>query len=200
MNNEIESLKSLWQDSRSAESDETAGTVQIIEMAKEKMKRTVRIQLRTLLILLVILAILCAYFIYGVELNQAISRVGAFLMTAGVALRVLIECISIYLSAKIDPGESVCTTNKAAMVYHRFRKAINGPVTVGIILLYSVGFYMLTPSFSLIFNTSVLVLIDLSYIVIAFVFIWFIRKTVKKEMIILQEIIQIQHDLIGDEP
>jgi hypothetical protein len=77
---------------------------------------------------------------------------------------------------------------------------INGSVTLVIIIFYSLGFYMLTPAFSQIFSRPVLVLIDLSYILIAFIFIGFVRKTIKKEMIILQEIVHIQQDLIDDRP
>jgi hypothetical protein len=46
----------------------------------------------------------------------------------------------------------------------------------------------------------VLILIDLSYIVIAMVIIGFVRRTIKKEMIILQEIVQVHHDLTDEAP
>jgi hypothetical protein len=59
---------------------------------------------------------------------------------------------------------------------------MNGPVTVSIVILYSIGFYLLTPEFSLYFSTSMMVLIDLSYIIAAVIFISSIMKAVKKEM------------------
>ncbi|MEO9209891.1 MAG: hypothetical protein ABI208_02265 [Ginsengibacter sp.] len=68
------------------------------------------------------------------------------------------------------------------MSYFRFRKIMNGPVTVSIVILYSIGFYLLTPEFSLYFSTSMMVLIDLSYIIAAVIFISSIMKAVKKEM------------------
>jgi uncharacterized membrane protein YqjE len=74
---------------------------------------------------------------------------------------------------------------------------MNGPVTVSIVILYSIGFYLLTPEFSLYFSTAMMVLIDLSYILAAVIFIWSIRKAVKKEMTILNEVIHIQEDILG---
>lgn len=200
MNNQMESLKNIWQDSRNKDSGEQDDSGRIIALAKEKMKRAVRMQLATILILTFTLVILCAYFLYGVPLNVTISRIGAILMTAGLVLRILIEFYSIFLASRIDPGETVLKSTRAALSYHRFRKVINGPVTFIIILLYSVGFYMLTPEISLFFSMPVLILIDLSYIVIAMVIIGFVRRTIKKEMIILQEIVQVHHDLTDEAP
>lgn len=116
-------------------------------------------------------------------------------MTGGLALRILIECYSIYLSSKVDPADSAFNANRATLVYHRFRKIINSPVTVVILRLYSVGFYMLTPLFYRIFNLPVLILIDASYVVIAIIFNGFIRRTIRQEMSILREIIQIEEEL-----
>ena len=195
MNNQIDNLKALWQKSRSNDSGAPADSGQIIALAKEKMKRAMRMQLSTILILTLTLAILCVYFLYGVPLNGMISRIGAILMTAGLALRILIEIYSILLARKVDPAETARDSNHAAWLYHRFRRIVNGPVTIAILILYSVGFYMLTPAFALIFSTSMLILIDVSYIFIALLFIAFIRRTIRKETRILDQILQIQEEL-----
>lgn len=195
MNNNIDHLKTLWQESKSNDSSEPANIGQIITLAKEKMKRTVRMQLGTIVILTLTLAILCVYFLYGVPLNLTISRIGAILMTAGVVLRILIEIYSIVLARKVHPAETAHNSNHAAWIYHRFRRVINGPVTIAILILYSIGFYMLTPAFALIFSTPMLILIDVSYIFIALLFIGFIRRTIRKETQILDQILQIQEEL-----
>jgi hypothetical protein len=200
MDNQIETLKNLWENSRSKESGDSANTGHIIKMAKEKMKRTRRMQLDTILILSITLAIIALYFTQVVQLNETLSRIGAVLMTGGLAVRILIDCYSIYLSSKLDPADSAFNSNRATLVYHRFRKLINGPVTVVILLLYSVGFYMLTPLFYRIFNLPVLILIDASYGVIAFIFIGYIRRTIRQEMSILREIMQIEEELSDPQP
>ena len=95
MDNQIETLKNLWENSRSKESGDSANTGHIIKMAKEKMKRTRRMQLDTILILSITLAIIALYFTQVVQLNETLSRIGAVLMTGGLAVRILIECYSI---------------------------------------------------------------------------------------------------------
>ena len=83
--------------------------------------------------------------------------------------------------------------------YYKFRTRVNGLVTIVILVLYTIGFYLLTPEFSLYFSTSILILIDLSYVLGAVIFTWFIRKTIKKEMRILNEILRIKNDLVAEE-
>lgn len=195
MNNQMDNLKNLWQNSRSNDFGKSTDTCRIIGMAKQKMKSTIRMQLGTILILIITLVTIAAFFFYVAKFNQTISHIGTILMIAGLALRIIIEFFSIYLSSKINLSETALKTNNASFVYHRFRKKINGPVTIAIILIYSLGFYMLTPEFSLYFSTPVLIMIDLSYIFIAVILIWFVRKTIKKEMNILNEILLIQNDI-----
>ena len=122
------------------------------------------------------------------------------LMMGGLALRIVIELYSIYLSLHIDFSETTLKTNNASLAYFRFRKNINGPVTITIVVLYSIGFYMLTPEFSLYFSTPMLVMINLSYILAAVIFIFFIRKGIKKEMNNLNEILRIKNDITGEAP
>ena len=195
MNNQIENLKALWQESRSTDTGEPFNSGRIIAVAKEKIKRTVRMQLTTIFILTLTLAILCAYFIFGVSLQVTVSRIGALLMTGGLAVRILIEICSIRLARKVDLAATARNSNHTALIYHRFRGVVNGPVTVAILLLYSVGFYMLTPAFTVIFPTPLLILIDVSYLFIALLFIGFIRNTIKKERRILDQLLQIQEEL-----
>jgi len=116
-------------------------------------------------------------------------------MIAGVSLRIIIELVSIYLSASIHMSETTLKTNNASLVYYRFRKRINGPVTIAIIVIYTIGFYLLTPEFRFYFSKPMLVMIDLSYIFCAAILTWFVRKKIKKEMNILVKILQIQNDI-----
>ena len=139
-----------------------------------------------------------AYFNYVAKFNQTISHIGTGLMLGGLVLRIIIELFSIYLSANIDLSETAMKTNNASLTYFRFRKRINGPVTIAIIVLYTIGFYMLTPEFSLYFRTPLLIMIDLSYIVGAVIFTWFIRNAIKKEMNILNEVFRIQKDITNE--
>ena len=158
------------------------------------MKDTVRLQWSTIIILAITLVAISTYFIYVAQFKQTISHVGIGLMLGGLVVRILLELISIFLSGKIKLTETALRSNYTTLSYFRFRKIMNGPVTITIVLLYSIGFYMLTPEFSLYFTTQIMVLIDASYILAAAIFTWSIRLAVKKEMMILNEIILIQED------
>jgi len=199
MSDQIDSLKSLWTDSKNTMNSQSLDTSNIIGIAKQKMKSTIKMQIGTILILLITLAGISAFLIYGAKFSQLFSLIGSGLMIGGLVLRILMELLSVYLSANIDFSESVLKTNTASFAYFRFRRLVNGPVTIGILILYTIGFYMLTPEFSMYFDMPLLVMIDLSYIVGAAIFTWFIIKTIKKETNTINEIIRIQHAITKDE-
>jgi hypothetical protein len=198
MSDQTDDLKKLWKDSRADNSAKPADTGHIIGMAKQQIQRSIKLQLSTITILMITLVGIAAFFMYVAKFKHTVSHIGSGLMLAGLALRVLIELFSIYLSANIDLSETALKTNNASLAYFRFRKRINGPVTIIIIVFYSIGFYMLTPEFSLYFSKAMMIMIDLSYILIAVIFTWFIRKTIKKEMNILNKIQRIQNDITGE--
>ena len=198
MNTDFNHLKNLWAESKNAQIPPSSDLEVIITTAQQKMKSTVRSQWSTIIILAVALVIISAFFRYEAQFKQTISHIGIGLMLGGLVLRILLELISIFLSGKINLTETALKSNDASMSYFRFRKIMNGPVTISIVILYSIGFYMLTPEFSLYFTIPMMVLIDVSYILAAAIFTWSIRIAVKREMTLLYEIVRIQEDIKRD--
>ena len=197
MSDQTDKLKNMWQDARSNDQGKPEGTDHIITIAKQQLRRNIHLQFRTILILMITLVGIVAFFIYVAKFKQSISHIGTGLMLGGLALRILIEFISIYLSKNINLSETALKSNDASLAYFQFRKKINGPVTIAIVLIYTIGFYMLSPEFSLYFSNKVMIMMDLSYILIAIIFTWFIRMTIKKEANISNEILRIQSDING---
>lgn len=197
MSDQTDKLKNMWQDARSNDQGKPEGTDHIITIAKQQLRRSIHLQFRTILILMITLVGIAAFFIYVAKFKQSISHIGTGLMLGGLALRILIEFISIYLSKNINLSETALKSNDASLAYFQFRKKINGPVTIAIVLIYTIGFYMLSPEFSLYFSNKVMIMMDLSYILIAIIFTWFIRMTIKKEANISNEILRIQSDING---
>jgi hypothetical protein len=196
MNDHIDDIKNMWLDARKINESQTADIGQIIAMAENKKKSTVKAYGVTILILMITLTLLLAYFKYAANFRQSFSLIGTGLMLGSLALRILIELVSIYLSNKIKLGERTLITNNASLRFYNFRKKIHNPITIIFIALYSTGFYMLTPEFSGYFSLPMMILIDTSYIILAMIFIWFVRKAIRKEMQDLGEIIRIQHDIL----
>lgn len=192
MNNEIDELKNVWKDARKTVEYPVPGTEKLIGLAEKKKKSTVRIHVVNILILLVVLIAISAFFVFVARFNQTISHIGIALMTGGLAVRILIECFSIYLSTRINLTESVQQTNTSFLRFYRFRKKVHGPVTISIVILYTIGFYLLTPEFSLYFSRPMMLLIDGSYIVGAVIYTWSIRRAIRKEMGYLDELLKLQ--------
>ena len=195
MSDKIDDLKKLWQDSRVDERDNSTDIKNTILIAKQQMRSATRLQLTGILILVIVAAGLWAFFIYVARFKQTLSHIGAGLMIGGLIVRIITELFSIYFSTRINLADSALKTNNDSLRYFRFRRIVNGPFTASILILYTIGFYMLTPEFSLYFSTPVLVMIDLSYLLAALIFTWFIRNAVKKEMGILKEVLRITNDL-----
>lgn len=198
MNEQIDELKNRWKSAREKVELPEVDTRRLITRAEKKKKSTMKLHFLNILILTITLAGISAFFIYVANFNLLISHIGTGLMIGGLVLRILIEFISIFIATKIDLSQTALSANSAFMKFYQFRKKIHGPVTVIILVLYTVGFYMLTPEFRQFFSLPMMVLIDISYIIGAIIFTLNIRKAIRKEMGYLNEIIKIQKDMFQE--
>lgn len=196
MNTDLDHLKALWGESRQEQVPPSPNTDEIIRLSQKKMRSTVQSQWATVIILTLTLLVISTFFKYVAGFNHTLSLVGVGFMTGGLIVRILLELISIYLSKQINLAESALQSNQALFSYSRFRNVMNGPVTITILVLYSIGFYMLSPEFSLYFSPKMMILINLSYIPAAGIFTWSIVKAVKKERMLMNDILRIQNDLM----
>ena len=196
MADKLEDLKGLWDSERKKISSSSQNVVTIISAAQKTKNSAVKVHLVNIFILLATLAGIAAFFTYVANFSQPVSHIGVTLMMGVLIVRIVLECYSIYLSVKIDLSESSIKTNDAFLKFYQFRKRIHGPVTVTILVLYTIGFYMLTPEFSLYFSVPVMVLVDLSYIAGALIVGFSIRKGIRKEMTYLNEIRRLQDQIV----
>jgi hypothetical protein len=187
---ELDDLKGMWNTEKQIENAVVPDPAAVISAAQKRKGGTIRLKVLTILILLLTLAGIAAFFTYVAKFNDLTSIIGAWLMMGGLALRILIELISIGVSTRIDLSETSSSSNRSFLKYYEFRKMIHGPVTISILVLYTIGFYMLTPEFSRYFSLPVMILIDISYIVGAVIFGIAIRHGIKKEMTLLNAIIK----------
>lgn len=198
MNHESDNLKNLWQKARKDDKVEPSDAGKIVAMAKQQIRNSIKLQLSTIIILIMVAVGLVAFFMYVSKFQHTLSHIGEGLMIGGLVVRIIIELISIHRSANIDLSKTALSTSNESLAYTKFRNQINGPVTITILILYTIGFYMLTPEFSLYFSTPVMILIDLSYIIAAAIFTLSIRNSIKKETKILNEILRIRNDITGE--
>nr|WP_319273470.1 hypothetical protein [uncultured Draconibacterium sp.] len=195
MQTEFNDIKQLWEQDKTS-TQNISGSSEIIKMAEQKKRSTTRTQLANIIILVFVVFALLAYFQFVAKFQFTLSHVGEALMSGSIILRIGIELASIFYAKRIDLSEAALKSNDTILHYYNFRKKIHGNVTIAIIILYSIGFYILTPEFASYFPTWLLVLIDLSYILAALIFSYFIRSAIQREMKALKEIKRLREDLL----
>ncbi|GAA4274843.1 hypothetical protein U6A24_12005 [Aquimarina gracilis] len=198
MNNGFEDLQRKWQKNKEELKNDPKSTTEMLSAIKAKKKSSVEFQYGNIIVLTITLFVISAFFYYVAPVKQVLSRIGVGMMIGGLLLRIIIEFISVTRSKKIDIVDNVLSTTENTISYYNFRKKIHGPITIIIIGLYSIGFFMITPEFSLYFTTWQMILIDGSYIIGAAIFIPIIRKSIKQEVKTLLEIIELRKKMVDE--
>lgn len=197
MSDPIDDLKNKWNKAKTSGPDR-ASTTHIIELSKKKMRGAVKMHIGNIAVLTISLIGISAFFVYVAPLQETLSHIGIAMMLGGLFIRIMIECFSIYRSSKVDFSETAMEASNKTMSFYSYRKRIHGPVTVGILIAYTIGFYILTPEFADYFTITQVVLMDVSYLFAAAIFSFSIRKAIKDEMRILNELKDLQKEIAQD--
>jgi hypothetical protein len=198
MPDQFDNLKDLWKRDKLAVASLVPDSDQIIRLAEEKRRKIIVSQGSTMLILLGTLAGIATFFVYVAKFNDTLSHVGSTLMIGSLCVRILIEVYSLFISRNIDFTQSSRNTNDNFLRLYKFRGWVHGPTTGVILVLYTVGFYMLTPEFSRYFSLPMLILIDLSYVVGAIIVGISIRHGIRKEISYLNQVKMLKSELSED--
>ncbi len=198
MKNEFDELQSKWlKEKKDIENSPEVINKTLVSITAKK-NSGIRFHYGNIAVLSITLIGIAAFFYFVAPVKETLSRIGVTLMLGGLLTRIVIEYISVLKSKKIDLIDSVLEATNNTITFHKFRKQIHGPVTIIIVALYSIGFYIITPEFSLYFSTWKMILIDASYIIGAIIFISFIRKSIKKEIKTLLEIIELRNKMVEE--
>ncbi|HCY00515.1 MAG TPA: hypothetical protein DG754_10285 [Bacteroidales bacterium] len=196
MSSNFEELKSNWENSKKSIGTQTANFDDLYKMIKSKERANYFFYYGTITTLFITFIVISFFFYYVAPVRETLSRIGAGLMVLGLLFRILIEIISVYKAKRINNLDSTLKTAENTINFHQFRKSIHQIVSPIIIGLYTIGFYMITPEFSLHMKFSSIVLINISYLVIGVFLFIVIRKGVKKEMRKLTDIMNLRNELI----
>ncbi len=195
MNNEFNELQNKWE-SNKKEIELSNDSFDILySKIKKKEKENYFFYYGTITILLATLIVISLFFYYVAPVKETLSRIGVGLMISGLLFRIFIEVISISKAKQINNLDNTLKTTENTINFHKFRKIIHKVIAPIIIVLYTIGFYMITPEFSLYIEFWNLVLIDISYVIIGIILFIVIRKGVKKEMQKLNDIIKLKDDI-----
>ncbi|MTI21465.1 hypothetical protein E1176_10590 [Fulvivirga sp. RKSG066] len=190
----MEDLKNIWQKGRQHISASKPAD-EMLKDAQKLARKNKMAHLGNALILCAVVVMLLLFFTYLAPFENRLSHAGVLLMVGGLVVRITIEIVSMIKLGKLDLTLEPKTSMDQALKFYNFRKLIHGPFTYIIIALYTIGFYMLTPEWSLYFSTWTMLLIDGSYVIIAIILIWQIRKGVIEEMNNYKKLAGIYNDM-----
>ncbi len=197
MSKEFEALQKQWVATKK-NIDTNPNTKAVLAQIGVKKRESLSFHYGTVVILSTTLLVLCLFFYYVAPVQELLSRIGVGLMIGGLIVRIVLEGISISKSIKVAVNTDVLSVTNATIRFYKFRTFLHGTVAPIIVGLYTLGFYMLTPEFSLYFSFWKLVVIDVSYIIIAAILFVKIRKGIKKELKALEEIIAFRAEVLEE--
>ncbi len=195
----LDDFKGKWNAAKKDSSKQSITASDLIALAKQKIRNAVIMHIKNIAVLAATLLGISLFFIYIAPMQETLSHIGMTLMLGGLAIRILIECHSIYRSTKIDLSDAAITVNKSYMSFYTYRKRIHGSVTIAILLAYTIGFYILLPEFGHYFTQTQIVLLALSYLVAAAIFGFSIRTAIRKEVKLLNSLFDMQQDMTANE-
>lgn len=193
MNDILDEFKGKWNEAKE-DVAQSNNAKDLITLSRQQTKQTAIIQFKNMIILCLTLAGISAYFFY-VNFQELTSHIGVALMTGGLLIRILIEGYSIVRTNKIDMSESATSYNIGYLNFYTYRKLIHGPITIGILLAYTIGFFLLIPEFDQHLSRNVVILIAISYLPAAAIFGFSIRKGIRDEMKLLDSLLELQDDI-----
>ncbi|MDY8137784.1 hypothetical protein [Aquimarina sp. 2201CG5-10] len=198
MSSNFEELQRKWKEDKKDIENQPNTMSDILLSIEKKKKWSHQFHYGNSVILFIVLIVITAFFYFVAPVQEVLSRVGAGLMIGGLIVRIVVELISVTKSKKIDIEDNVLKNTQSTITFYKFRKKIHGPLTISIIALYTIGFYMINPEFNIYFELWQMVLMDVSYVVGAVILIKVIRKNVKKEIRELEEIIELKNRIIEE--
>jgi len=195
MENDFKDLQSQWQNHKNTIETPKQNMEEFYKKIKTKEKANYFFYYGTLFIFTMTLISISLFFYYVAPVKELLSRIGVTLMIAGLVFRIIIEIISIQKAKRMNALNNALVATENTIKFHQFRKTIHNKVAPIIIILYTIGFYMITPEFSLYIDFWLLVWFNVSYVIIGIILFFIIRKGVRKEMIKINEIMKLRQEI-----
>lgn len=194
----MDDLKNRWNEARQGITQKQS-TEQLIKTANKKGRSVLYFHYGNIVVLLVTLVGISLFFYYNTPFQTLLSKTGVALMIGALSLRIIIEIFSSVKSFGIRLTKDAATTASNAISFYNFRKKIHGPVTLTTVGLYVLGFYALSPEFSIYIDLKWMILMHISFVAGALIIIWQVRKGIKKEMLDLSVILDLQQQISKEE-
>jgi hypothetical protein len=153
--------------------------------------------LGNLLVLVITLFAVGWFLFFFTQYGSSLARAGRWLMVGSLAVRICIEGYSTWRLSRIDPSDPTRTFVDRVTAFRRMRSTLHGPVTIGIVVVYSLGFYMLLPETYRGMGASWTLLFGASYAVGATIIILLVRRGIERERRSIEEWAGLADQLVG---
>lgn len=198
MSNDFDALQRQWQKDKEQVENNLESKDEMLATITSKGNWSQRFHYGNIIVLILVLVGIGSFFYFVAPVQKTLSHIGVGLMTGGLALRICIEFISISKLKKVNSYDTVLKSTSSALSFYQFRKKIHGPITISIIVLYTIGFFLITFEFALYFSSTSMVLIYISYVIGAIIPIVLVRKNIIKEIKILHDIVLLKNKIIEE--
>ncbi|WP_430410816.1 hypothetical protein [Kordia sp.] len=179
---EFKDIENTWQQHTTSE----ATTLPDFEPAKQQLNYLRKKQQLTQLILGSTIAILIAFFFYIAAYKYSGPLIGMSLLIGVVLVRVFIEIRSQQKLKKINVLLSFVAFKAQLIAYYKKRKTLAFRIIPALLIIYNIGFAIMTYYFYQYLSRGFFYYIVISYIVSFIILFIFIRKQVLKELQILK--------------
>jgi hypothetical protein len=195
MDTDFKDLQSQWQHNKQQISPPKQTLEVLYKKIKAKEKANYFFYYGTISILAITLIVISLFFYFVAPVKELWSRIGVGLMISGLVFRIGIEILSIQKAKRMNALNNALVATENTIKFHQFRKMIHHKIAPIIIVLYTIGFYMITPEFSKYINFWLLVWFNVSYVIIGIILFFVIRKGVRKEMLKINEIMTLRQEI-----
>ena len=179
----FDDLKSQWQEQTLSEipKDGSKAVLKKIDFIQSKQRITNRVLLTTTVILI-------GFFVYIKAYNTMVVAFNLLLMIGTLLVRIAIEYFSIKKLKRLDLTQDALTFKADMIAYYKVRLKTHYIATPIIIFFYSVGFYLLLPSFKQSLSQGFYTYVWVSAIFLLFILIFFIAREIRRELKFLKSI------------
>jgi hypothetical protein len=190
----MDNLTNRWKEAKIALTPPNETAADLIAEATKK-KSVLYFHYGNIMVLIITLIVISFFFLKVAHFKTMLSHAGICLMVGALIIRILIEIYSSIKFNTINLEQEVSRTVQEAVRFYTYRKRVHGPVTIGIVASYAIGFYSLSPEFNIYIPLKWMIMMHLSFLLGAVLLIWQIRKGIKKEMRNLNNIVGFSREL-----
>jgi hypothetical protein len=179
----FEDIKTQWKDQKNIDIPNNGHKIIMKKVSDIKKK-----QKQTNIILFLTILVLIAFFVYIAAYKYLIVASALLLMIGSLAVRIGLELQSIKNLSRLNVNISASSFKENIIGYYKNRVHIHLIWTPIIILIYSIGFVMMLPSFKASLSSGFYTYILVSSVVILVILSFFIYKQITKELSVLKEL------------